>query len=112
MKKWSFLALLLFFSTGVFSQPSAGSAAAPLPVETERMRIALDRAREQALYAQQRTACYARFAVNDCLSDARVRLRIVLDELRRQEVALNDADRKRKALQQLERINQKSSVPR
>lgn len=114
MKKYLSWAVLLFLSVGAFAQPGAGSSAAPSQVEGEgeRTRMALDRQREQALHAQQRTACYARFAVNDCLTDARVRLRSVLDDLRRQEVALNDAERQRKALAQSERLQQRSSGPR
>lgn len=112
MKKYLSWAVLLFLSVGAFAQPGASSSAAPSQVEGERTRMALDREREQALHAQQRTACYARFAVNDCLTDARVRLRSVLDDLRRQEVALNDAERQRKALAQSERLQQRSSGQR
>ncbi len=112
MKKYLSLAALLFVTVGAFSQSSDSSSAARPQVEGERARMALDRVREQALHAQERTACYARFAVNDCLWDARVRLRSVLDDLRRQEVALNDAERQRKGLQQSERLQQRSSVQR
>lgn len=112
MKKYLSLAALLFVTVGAFAQPGDSSSAAPPQVEGERTRMALERVHEQARYAQERTACYARFAVNDCLWDARVRLRTLLDDLRRQEVALNDAERQRKALQQMERLQQRSSVQR
>lgn len=91
---------------------SEGKLASEIEVEAERTRIAQVRAREEARFAQQHAACYARFAVNDCILKARAQLRTVLDELRRQEVVLNDAQRKRKALQQLERIKEKTEVQR
>lgn len=111
MKTTFFLAALLFVTFGTLAQSSASSATDETDIEGERRRIAFVREREAARDAQDRMACYTRFAVNDCLLAARVRLRIVLDEVGRQEIALNDAERKRKALQQLERIKQRSSVP-
>lgn len=104
MKKlFSALALLLIAAT-TFSQP--------LDSEGERSRIQTDRTRAEALFEKQEAACYARFAVTDCLREVRRRRREALDDLRRQEVSLNDAERKRKAQEQIERIEEKSSVQR
>lgn len=112
---FSTLALLLITASG-WSQPTdAGTGivpSAPTDSEAERSRIQAERAREAVRYQAEEAACYARFAVSDCLHQARVQRRGVLDKLRQQELVLNDAERKRKALEQLDLIKEKSSAQR
>lgn len=88
---------------------TAGSAADPAP-GGERERIGAERARAQARYASEEAACYKKFAVNDCLNAAKAQHREVLADLRRREIALNDAERKQRGAQQLQRIEEKSSL--
>jgi hypothetical protein len=110
MKKlFSALALLLI-AVSTFSQPTGIGIKGPFDVESERDRIQADRTRAEARYEREEAACYARFAVTNCLHEVRARRREELADLRRQEIVLNDAERKRKALEQLERIQQKSSA--
>lgn len=112
MKKlFSALAVLLV-SVTTFSQPTETGAAQSRGIEAERSRIQAERARDEALFEHEEAACYARFAVTDCLREVRVRRREALDDLRRQEVVLNDAERKRKGLEEMERIQEKSSAQR
>ena len=73
----------------------------------ERERIRQTRASEQALFTAQEIRCYARFAVTDCLDEVRGRKREVLADLRRQEISLNDAQRKRRAADQLLRSDER-----
>lgn len=112
---FSTLALFLVTATA-WSQPIDAApgivAPAAMDSEGERSRIQAERAREAARYQSEEAACYARFAVSDCLRKARAQRREVLDKLRRQELVLNDAERKRKAQEQLERIKEKSSAQR
>lgn len=75
-----------------------------LDASAERARIAQKRAQQDAIFAQAEPACYRRFAVSDCLRDARKKRRIALDELRRQEIVLNDEERRLKGSQALQRI--------
>ncbi len=78
--------------------------------QSERERIAKEREAIEARYAQDRAACYSRFAVNDCLTDRRRERRVQVEELGRQEAAINDAERRRKgdaALKRLESLNAK-----
>jgi colicin import membrane protein len=70
----------------------------------ERARIGAERTRAEAEFAAAEKACYARFAVNDCIGKARSRLRATLSDLRRQEVSLNDAERRRRAADRLREI--------
>jgi colicin import membrane protein len=114
MKKLhSFFALLLMV-VSVFSQSAeTGSGSLqPLDIEGERSRIQSERTREEALNVKEEAACYARFAVTNCLGQVRVRRREVLDKLRRQEIAINDAERKKKGLEQIEQIRKNSSPQR
>ena len=74
----------------------------------ERERIRQVRMREQARFLAQEVACYARFAVNNCLAEVRSQQRELLGDLRRQEVSLNDALRKRRAADQILRSDERS----
>jgi colicin import membrane protein len=92
------------------AQPVVAVPQPPIDVQDERSRIQAERSREAARYAQQERACYARFAVNDCLAANRAQRRGVLDDLRRQTLALDSAERKSKALDQIERIRDKTAI--
>lgn len=85
--------------------------AAPSPdaldVTTERQRLGQERAEHEARYLQAERVCYSRFAVSDCLRDARKARRLALDELRREELILNDLERQNKAIAALKRIEDK-----
>lgn len=78
-------------------------------VDEERARIAAERAKADAQFAQDEKACYAKFAVNDCQNEARARRREALADLRRQEVSLNDAQRKRKGADRIRSIEERAN---
>ena len=81
------------------------SAAAQAPDEAaERARIAAERSRMDAEFEASHRACYSRFAVNDCIAAAKAKRREGLADLRRREVALNDAERRRRAAERLAEI--------
>jgi hypothetical protein len=75
----------------------------------ERQRIATQRKAAEDAYTAQEKACYRKFAVTDCLNEARARRRAVISDLRRQEVALNDAQRKQRAADHLEELDRKKA---
>lgn len=96
--------------TTVLAQPvPAAVDAPPETVARERSRIEAERRREDARFAGEEAACYQRFAVNDCLREVRVRRRAAFEDLRRQEIELNDAQRRSRAAEQLRRIEDKMS---
>ncbi|WP_225783466.1 hypothetical protein [Xenophilus sp. Marseille-Q4582] len=80
-------------------------------IDAERARIAAERKAIDARHAQERAACYQRFAVEDCLRASRRNLRAQTDDLRRQESALNDMQRKRRGAEQLQRLDEKQAAP-
>jgi colicin import membrane protein len=72
-----------------------------------RGEIDAQRAANQSTYTASRTACYQVFAVNDCLITAKKKHDTVQSELRRQEVILNDGERKRKSAAQWKKLDDK-----
>lgn len=80
--------------------------------DAQRARLAQERAAHEAVFVQAKTQCYQRFAVSDCLTDARRARRAALDELRRQELLLNDQERQAKAIDAQQRIQEKLAEPR
>lgn len=78
----------------------------------ERGRIAEARNAAQQRFQDAEMACWRRFAVNDCVRKARVERRASMDELRQQELLLNELERERRTaarLRQLEQKQQKSA---
>ena len=88
----------------VLSAQAQPADAAPPDAAADRGRIAAARQAEAARYEQQQASCYARFAVSDCHLANRAHQRALLDQLRRQELAINAAERQQKGAEQLERI--------
>lgn len=72
----------------------------------QRVRIAQSRAAYQAQFRDREAACYQRFAVNDCLAESRRAEREILSDLRRQEIVINDEQRRRRGAAQLLRSDQ------
>lgn len=102
MNYWIFLALWLA-SSGSSAQTGDGFNS-----DAERARISADRARLEASFAQEESACYKKFWVNSCLEEVKVRSRDALADLKRQEIVLNNEMRRAKAAEQLQKIEDKS----
>ncbi len=100
-----FFAGLFFVLT---AEAALAQAQGPGTDSEERARIVAERARAEALFAQQEKACYGQFAVNDCINAARTGRRTTLADLRRQEVSLNDAQRRRKGADRIRSIEEKN----
>jgi colicin import membrane protein len=101
MKKLITVLALISISGATRSQPADTpvGAASLMAMDGDRGRFQIERMRIESRFEKENTACYARFAVTDCLSQVRRHRREELDILRRQEIALNDAERQRKALE-------------
>jgi colicin import membrane protein len=81
----------------------AAAGGDPASTSAERARIQSERQQIESLSGAGDAACYQRFSVNDCLRDVRSRRRAALQDLRRQEVSLNDAERKSRGAAQARR---------
>jgi hypothetical protein len=90
---------------------SAGAQTGPQDIlfETEMARIKQARSDEELRFDELTANCYRRFAVNDCLREVRVRQRKTMEDLQRQEISINEQQRKRSGAEQLKRIDEKSS---
>ena len=113
MTRILFLAMMLWVQA-VPGQSTSGPAPAPIDVEAERQRIQTERLQEAERHTRQESACYARFAVTDCLLINRAQRRETLDQLQKQESAIQAQVRKEKAFDQLQRVREKAakdSVP-
>jgi colicin import membrane protein len=89
--------------------PLAGHA---LDEKAERARIAGERRQADMRFAEEEKACRAKFAVTDCVADAKARQRQVLATLRREEITLNEMERKRKAAEKLRDMEERQSPER
>lgn len=81
----------------------------PASLEERRARISAERARLETGFSAEDVACYERFAVNSCLDKINTRRRQAMAELRRQEILLNDEERKSRGEEQLRKTQEKSS---
>ena len=73
---------------------AAGGDAASSPVPAARDRLRAERTQVEAQYAERERACRARFAVSGCLQSAAGSRREALTRLRRQEIDLDDTERR------------------
>jgi hypothetical protein len=97
-------------SLGMTATAQIDNSAGSKYTATERSRIESERAKEQLRFQKAEEYCYQRFAVNDCLREVAVERRKTLDELRRQEIILNNIDRKLRAGEQLRQLDEKKAA--
>lgn len=108
MKSFAFTFLLLWSSGFAGAQTSALNG--PVGnIEAQRAAISAERSRLEAGFLTEDAACYKKFAVNSCLGQVNTRRREAMADLRRQEILLNDEERKLKGAQQIRKTEEKSS---
>ena len=78
----------------------------------ERSKIAAERARLEAGFLAEETVCKSRFAVNACLQEIRSRRNEAMADLRRQDLLINESDRKARAADQIQKTEEKSNLER
>ena len=78
----------------------------------ERSRLTAERATIEKNFENERGACFKKFAVESCLEDSRLSKRSALDNIKRQEAIINDAERKRRGAAALDQLDQKSTPQR
>ena len=116
----TFIIAAYAISTGVLAQNSSVNASKIAPTSSstekiqeqlvaERQRIAGLRAAAVDAYVSQRKDCYQRFSVNSCLTAARDGHNAQIADIKRQEISLNDSERRRKGAEQIQRIQDKSA---
>ena len=101
--------MITLWCSGLHAQ-SVDSENVMLNVKLERERIQSERQAGESLFSQQDVACYQRFSVSDCLDNVRSNRRLLLDDLRRQTMVLNDVERRKKTFTKLDLINRKTDM--
>lgn len=108
-----------FWAAAFFCLALAGLAQAQAPTDGQQGRLnerraslSQERSRLEAGFAAEDALCHERFAVNRCLGKVDVKRRAALTELRRQEILLNDEERKNRAEAQRRKIEENSSPER
>lgn len=91
-------------AAGALVEGSASSVAQQR--EAQRVRIQAQRQAIEAERVRNEASCYQQFAVEDCLRRVRIQAREADNVLHRQEVQLNDAERREKAGQRLQSIEE------
>lgn len=92
----------------VAPQPAV-PAEAPRSIDAERTRIGAERARLEAGFLAEDAECYKKFAVNSCLGKVNERRREAMGDLRRQEILLNDEERRIRGAEQIRKTEEKAS---
>jgi len=91
------------------------ACAQPLPAaasdrdQVERTRISAERKAAETRFTSEETVCYSKFATHDCLNQARAQRRQTLSDLRRQEISLNDTQRKRRGIEQMKKLENREN---
>lgn len=80
----------------------------PGSLDAQRAAISAERVRLEAGFASEDAVCHDRFAVNNCLDKVNINRRQAMAELRRQEMLLNDEERKNRGKAQIRKIEEKS----
>ena len=78
-------------------------------ISVQRTAISAERSRMEAGFLSEDAACYKKFAVNSCLGNVNSRRREAMADFRRQEIFLNDEERKIKGEEQIRKTQEKAS---
>ncbi|AYQ29759.1 MULTISPECIES: hypothetical protein [unclassified Polaromonas] len=108
MKNLAVACFLATLCVVVLAQPAAPAEAAPTR-DAERARIGAERARLEAGFLAEDAECYKKFAVNSCLGKVNERRREAMGDLRRQELILNDEERRIRGADQIRKTEEKQS---
>lgn len=107
-----FLFSLAIALAGLPAWSQSTAASGKTDFAAERTRLTAERAQVDKVFREQRAVCFKRFAVEECLAQSRVQKRTSLDDIKRQEALINDAERKRRGGAALDRLEEKASAQR
>lgn len=79
-------------------------------IATARAKIGAERARLEAGFLEEDATCYKRFFVNGCLASVNSRRREAMANLRRQEISLNDEERRNRGAERIGKAEKKLSI--
>ena len=106
MKKAVFAVIAASLSLGLAAQTLSGD---PESVRLQREAIAQQRQAIQAEFQQNSKDCWQKFAVNNCIIQARRTRRADLEPIRQAELAVNERERQWRTQQRNERLQNKQA---
>ncbi len=108
--KQFFVAFSLATLSMLASAQTTPTVAQSDPRVTARAKISAERVKLEAGFLAEDAACYKKFFVNSCLAGVNSRRREAMADLRRQEILLNDEERKIRGADQIRKTEEKSSL--
>jgi len=108
MKKCFLAFFFAVTATGLAAQSMVGQ---PEFIRVQREEIARQREVIMGIYQEEAKACWQKFAVNVCLSEARKKRRAALEPLRQQDLVLNEQERLWRTEQRNLRLESKQPQP-
>jgi len=93
------------------SKPTQEVESVPAAVARQRQDLNAQREAIMVRYAQQQVACWQKFAVNACLTEARRIRRQTLEPIRQQELVLNAQERAWRTAEREQRMLDKQPAP-
>ena len=102
------LSLLVLLLHGVLAGADSGAQEQHLD-SNQREQIERERERVEAQHVEQQRICQERFAVTACADEAKRTRRVALADLTRRTAALDEAQRKERALRRQEEIRDKAA---
>lgn len=93
MKHFALATLTFLFSLTSTLLGAQSLVGEPEFIRVQREAIAQDRQAVMSSYEQAAKGCWQKFAVNNCLSDARKERRAALEPLRQKDLVLNTQER-------------------
>jgi colicin import membrane protein len=108
MKSFSIVFVLLSIG-GLVNAQTGPEKVLTADIDAQRAAIAAQRNSQESGFLSEDAGCYKKFAVNNCLEEVNTRRRAVMANLRRQEILLNDEQRKFKGEEQIRKGQEKAS---
>ncbi|MDO9405416.1 MAG: hypothetical protein Q7T87_15385 [Polaromonas sp.] len=96
-------------ATSAPAQP-VGASGVNISPDAERARISAEKTRLERGFDAESAACHEKFLVNNCLDKVTVRRQAAMGDLKRQEIYLNDQERRLKGAEQLRKIEEKRTA--
>jgi colicin import membrane protein len=96
-------------SPASLAQTGAAASMSEAEREAERKRINTQRTEATTRFETEKSQCYQKFMVTDCINQAKAKFDETQAELRRRETAINNAERKSRGAEKIQSLQDKSS---
>lgn len=106
------LTALLFATMALPVWAQTVAATGKSDFDAERARLSQERKVIEERFNAEQKACYQKFAVEGCLQESRQKRRTATDDIKRQEAAINDIERKQRGAAAMDKLEEKKAGER